>query len=117
MQAGTCATPGASAATLPALTADANGKASVTGAVLFRGAENVALTVMTDGAHTITVMGPGGVVACCQIPALEGDNLPATGASTPWLATTLLLGTGVLMIGGGVLAALAIRGRAARQGQ
>lgn len=48
MQAGTCATPSASFATLPALEADAAGRATATGSVLFRGTENVALATMAD---------------------------------------------------------------------
>jgi hypothetical protein len=64
MHAETCATPSASFAQLPALKADASGKATATGAVLFRGAEPVALATMADGAHVIAIQQGGQVVAC-----------------------------------------------------
>ena len=118
MQAGTCASPGASAATLPSLTADANGKATASGPILFRGTMPVALTGIADGAHSIAVAGPSGVVACGLITRLgasaASDGLPATGASRPWLPAGLLLGAGLLVAGGGVLAAYVVRRRSAR---
>ncbi len=106
LHGGTCATPGASAATLPALTANESGTATATGLILFRGTENVALTEIADGDHNIAVAGPSGIVACGQIPRLTAsaaDNtLPATGAATPWLLAGLLLSAGLLAVGGGL---------------
>jgi hypothetical protein len=88
MQANTCAEPSASFAALPELTADASGKATATGSVLFRGIENVALATMADGAHIIAIQ-TGDMVACGIIPALTSASvspaLPATGGATPWL--------------------------------
>jgi hypothetical protein len=70
MHGNTCEAPGASFAALPALKADASGKATATGAVLFRGAEPVALATMADGAHVITIQQGGQTVACGVIPGL-----------------------------------------------
>ena len=106
LHAGTCATPGASAAALPALTAGANGQATASGMILFRGTENVALADIADGAHIIAVAGPDGTVACGQVPSLGGaaggSRLPATGAATPGLLAALLAGAGLLAAGGGL---------------
>ena len=105
MHAGTCATPSASAAALPALTAGAKGEAAASGPILFRGSEQVALADIADGAHNITVSGPNGVIACGVIPSLAtgaDNNLPATGSSTPWLLAGLLLSAGLLAIAGGL---------------
>ena len=55
MQADTCAMPSASFAALPDLKADATGRATATGSVLFHGTENVALATMADGEHIIAV--------------------------------------------------------------
>lgn len=106
LQAGTCATPGASAAALPALTADADGRATANGAVLFRGTENVALATIADGAHTIMVAAPGGATACGVIPSagasMPSGVLPAAGASTIWLPAGLLLGGTLLALAAGI---------------
>src|SRR5262249_26369381 len=67
MHANTCAKPSASFAALPELKADANGKATATGAILYRGAEAVALTTMADGAHIIAIQ-TGQMAACGVIP-------------------------------------------------
>jgi hypothetical protein len=92
MQANTCAMPSASFAALPALKADATGRATATGAVLFRGTEAVALETMADGEHVITIQTEQ-VVACGVIPKLAPATLPATGG----VAVPLIAGTaGVL---------------------
>ena len=75
---GTCATPGASFAALPALNIDASGTGTVTGLVLFRGTESVALATLADGDHVISINQSGRAVACARIPTMEGlpDNMP-----------------------------------------
>ncbi len=85
MNANTCAQPSASFAALPALKADATGRATATGSVLFRGTEAVALETMADGEHVINIQA-GQVVACGVIPKLAPASapatLPATGGAT-----------------------------------
>jgi hypothetical protein len=82
MHANTCAMPSASFAALPDLKADATGKATATGSVLFHGMD-VALGVMADGEHIIAIHAGGQVVACGVIPRLTSDltppALPVTG--------------------------------------
>jgi len=86
MNAGTCDEPSASFASLPDLVADASGKASATGKVLFRGAEDVALATMADGEHTLSVV-VDQVVACGVIPAAvagaPAPGMPQTGGLAP----------------------------------
>jgi hypothetical protein len=77
MQANTCDMPSASFAALPDLKADANGRATATGSVLFHGTENVALETMADGEHIITIQ-TGQVVACGVIPKLASAAAPPT---------------------------------------
>ena len=97
MHAGTCALPSASFAELPALQADATGRATATGSVLFRGTENVGLATMADGEHIIAIQAGGQVAACGVIPRLESASapaeLPATGGAafsrTPAIAGVL----------------------------
>jgi hypothetical protein len=62
------------------LEADATGKATATGSILFRGTENVALATMTDGEHIIVIRTEE-VVACGVIPQLTTPpvSLPLTG--------------------------------------
>lgn len=104
MQAGTCDMPSASFAALPELTADANGTATATGEILFRGTDAVALATMADGEHVITIQA-GQVVACGVIPALASASgapaLPATGGvlSSLMAVTVSILGLCVLAIG------------------
>ena len=106
MQAGTCATPSASFAALPDLTADAGGRATATGSVLFRGAEAVALATMADGEHILAIQTEQ-VVACGVIPAPASatpapGTLPATGGAASWfiaLAAGLL---GLCALSGGL---------------
>ncbi len=101
LHAGTCAAPSASSAALATLTANAEGAATASGRVLFQGTMPVALTEIADGDHNIAVAGANGVVACGQI-GHAGNLLPATGATTPWLLTGLLLGAALLAAGGGL---------------
>jgi hypothetical protein len=79
MHAGTCAMPSASFATLPDLKADATGRATATGSVLFRGTENVTLATMADGEHIIAIQAGGQVVACGVIPKQAPSGLPVAG--------------------------------------
>jgi hypothetical protein len=83
LHTGTCVAPSASAATLPSLTADSAGRASASGMVLFRGAENVPFSVVADGEHIIRITSGGRDVACGAIPALAagpaGSDLLARG--------------------------------------
>ncbi len=84
MNAGTCAQPSASFATLPNLKADSNGKATASGSILFHGTEPVALATVADGQHIISIQ-TDQVVACGVIPHLAAvtgpSQLPATGGS------------------------------------
>jgi LPXTG-motif cell wall-anchored protein len=107
LQAGTCAQPSASAAALPALQADATGRATATGAVLFRGTEPVALATIADGAHIISIQVEE-VVACGMIPALAPasnppQQLPVTGGASPSPLATMLGMLGLSVIGAGLL--------------
>jgi len=89
MHAGTCAMPSASFAALPDLKADATGRATATGSVLFRGTENVTLATMADGEHIIAIQAGGQVVACGVIPTLAPSGLPVTGGVAPSLIVAL----------------------------
>jgi hypothetical protein len=96
MHANTCAMPSASFAPLPGLKADATGRATATGRVLFHNMD-VALTVMADGQHVIFVRAGGQAVACGVIPPLwshpDAPTLPVTGGGalgfTPAITTAL----------------------------
>ena len=85
MHAGTCAMPSASFAALPDLKADATGRATATGSVLFHGTENVALATMADGEHIIAIQQAGQVVACGVLSRLTSASarpaLPVTGGA------------------------------------
>ncbi|MFB0537022.1 MAG: hypothetical protein ACETWR_18835 [Anaerolineae bacterium] len=97
MHAGTCAMPSASFAALPDLKADATGRATATGSVLFHGTENVALTTMADGEHIIAIQQAGQVVACGVIPMLTSASAPPTLPVTGGAAFSLMAATaGVL---------------------
>jgi len=97
MQAGTCEMPSASFATLPVLTADATGSATATGAVLFRGTEDVALATMADGEHIIAIQADGEVVACGVIPALSSAPTAPTLPATSGIPVSLVaIGAGIL---------------------
>lgn len=91
MHANTCAMPSASFAALPELKADATGRATAIGSVLFRGTENVALATMADGEHVITIQTEQ-VVACGVIPKLASASappiLPVTGGPAISLVAT-----------------------------
>jgi hypothetical protein len=96
LHAGTCSTPGASAAALPALTADATGKATASGSILFRGTESVALSTVADGDHVILVHQGDRTVACGVIPMIESGGgtsvgMPRTGNPLPLLPAGGLL--------------------------
>jgi hypothetical protein len=84
MHANTCDMPSASFAALPDLQADANGRATATGSVLFHGTEPVALETMADGEHIIAIQ-TGQIVACGVIPTLTTASappaLPGTGGA------------------------------------
>lgn len=97
LHAGTCAMPSASFAALPDLKADATGRATATGSVLFRGTENVALATMADGEHIIAIQQAGQVVACGVIPKLTSALAPPTLPVTGGAAFSLMAATaGVL---------------------
>ena len=97
LHAGTCTTPGASLAALPALvpgTPSAT-SAAATGALLFRGTESVALAAVADGEHVISISQSGQVVACGLVPQVEGAptgpvGMPRTGGPAD-LAVLLVL--------------------------
>jgi hypothetical protein len=96
MQAGTCAMPSASFAALPELKADAAGRATASGLVLFHGTENVALATMADGEHIIAIH-TGQVVACGVIPKLASASAPPSLPVTGSAAFSLIAATaGVL---------------------
>jgi hypothetical protein len=105
MHAGTCAMPSASFAALPDLKADATGRATATGSVLFHGTEDVALATMADGEHIIAIQAGGQVVACGVIPKLMSASappiLPVTGgmAFSPMAAAVGILGLCALSAG------------------
>jgi hypothetical protein len=97
MHAGTCAMASASFAALPDLKADATGRATATGSVLFRGTENVALATMADGEHIIAIQRAGQIVACGVIPRLTSASAPPTLPVTSSAAFSLMAATaGVL---------------------
>jgi len=89
MNANTCAMPSASFAALPDLKADATGRATATGSVLFRGTEAVALATMADGEHVIAIQA-GQVVACGVIPKLASASTPSTLPATGGTAFPLM---------------------------
>jgi hypothetical protein len=96
MQANTCDMPSASFAALPDLKADAAGRATATGSVLFRGTENVALETMADGEHIIAIQ-TGQVVACGVIPKPASASAPPALPETGGAPFSLLAATaGVL---------------------
>ena len=105
MHAGTCATPSASFAALPELNADATGKATATGAVLFRGTDSVALATMTDGEHIIAIQ-TGQAVVCGVIPrptsAPSSPALLATGDAAFSLAATIAAILGLCALSAGL---------------
>ena len=89
MNANTCAMPSASFAALPDLKADATGKATATGSVLYRGTEAVALATMADGEHVINIQA-GQVVACGVIPKLASAPVPSMLPATGGAASSLM---------------------------
>jgi hypothetical protein len=105
MQANTCAMPSASFAALPDLQADASGRATATGSVLFHGTDNVALATMADGAHILTIQ-TGQMVTCGVIPATASvsgpTTLPGTGGATSWLMAAAVMALGLCVLSGGL---------------
>ena len=87
MHANTCTMPSASFAALPGLKADATGRATATGSVLFHDMD-VALAIMADGEHIIAIKAGGRIVACGVIPKLSSASappaLPVTGGVAFW---------------------------------
>jgi hypothetical protein len=103
LHAGTCEMPGASAAALPALTADTSGKAAASGSVLFRGTEDVALSIIADGDHVILVSEANQVVACGWIPQVEtAPGMPRTGDAMPLSVATGLFALALLALAAGM---------------
>lgn len=107
LRAGTCAAPGASFATLPDLAADASGRATASGQVLFRGTESVALSAIADGEHIMFVSQSGQQVACAWIPEVETEpatsvGMPRTGNADLLLALGGLGLAGIVLLSGGL---------------
>jgi hypothetical protein len=103
LHAGTCDAPSASFAALPGLTADASGRATASGQVLFRGTDPVALSTLADGGHVILINQSGQAVACAWIPQVENSpvGMPRTGGPDALLrASILILGSTLLLAGG-----------------
>jgi len=107
MHANTCAMPSASFAALPDLKADATGKATATGRVLFHGTQDVALTTMADNEHIIAIRADEQLMACGTIPMLASgpapSTLPEAGGVAFWplaaSAGALILGLCALSVG------------------
>lgn len=91
MHAGTCAMSSARFAALPDLKADATGRATATGSVLFHGAKDVAPAVMADGEHIIAIRTGGQVVACGVIPRLASASIPPKLPETGGAAFSLMV--------------------------
>ena len=105
LHAGTCAAPGASFAKLADLTADASGRATASGQVLFRGADPVALQDIADGQHIIAISQSGKMVSCTWIPVTEQigpAGMPRTGGGGLLLMVAALGFVGVVILGGGL---------------
>lgn len=106
MTAGTCAQPGASFATLPNLKADASGKATATGPILFRGTDPVALAAVADGQHVISIQ-TDKVVACGVIPHLAAvqspSQLPTTGGAGFELFAVVIAALGFVILASGAI--------------
>jgi hypothetical protein len=106
MQAGTCDMPSASFAALPDLEANATGRATATGSVLFRGTDDVALETMADGEHIIAIQ-TDQVVACGVIPKLASassppSSLPVTGRAVSLVAAVSVGLLGLCALSGGL---------------
>jgi hypothetical protein len=78
LRAGSCDLPSASFAALPDLKADATGRATATGPVLYQGREKVALSTLADGEHIIAIQSGGRMLACGVIPGRAAAWGPAT---------------------------------------
>ena len=98
MQAGTCDVPSASFAALPDLQADAAGRATATGSVLFRGTEDVALETMADGEHIFAIQSDQ-LVACGVIPKLASASSPPSSLPVTGRALSLVTAVSVGLLG------------------
>ncbi len=106
MNAGTCAQPSASFATLPNLKVDSNGKATANGSILFHGTDPVALESVADGQHIISVQ-TDKVVACGVIPHLAAvsgpSQMPTTGGAGFQLLPLAMTVLGLGALSGGLI--------------
>lgn len=107
LHAGTCDAPSASFAALPDLTADASGRATAEGQVLFRGTESVALASIADGQHVMFISQSGKQVACAWVPQVETEpassvGMPRTGGLDLLLVLSGLSLLGAIFLGGGL---------------
>lgn len=107
LHSGTCAAPSASAAPLPAPTADGAGHATAGGLVRFRD-EDLALWDLVDGEHVIAISLEGaGVLACGAVRSSDVAAPPATSpsaslgawASLPWAGILGALGLAAIIVG------------------
>ncbi|MDQ3927604.1 MAG: hypothetical protein M3328_00500, partial [Chloroflexota bacterium] len=94
-------------ATLPDLTADASGRATGAGQVLFRGTESVALSAIADGEHIMFIGRSGQRVACAWIPQVQTEpassvGMPRTGSGDLLLVLGGLGIAGIVLLGGGL---------------
>lgn len=107
LHAGSCAAPSASFAELPGLTADADGRATAMGQVLYRGTESVALEAIADGEHIIAISQSGQMVACAWIPQVETAphtpaGIPRTGKADLLLIAASMGLIGIVALSGGL---------------
>jgi len=107
LHAGSCAAPGASFAELPDLAANAEGRATAEGQVLYRGTESVALDAIADGEHIISISQAGQMVACAWIPQAETAprtpaGMPRTGNADLLLIAASLAAIATVALGGGL---------------
>lgn len=71
INAGVCDRPGASFLPIPHFTTDEDGRARISGELLFRGREPIELSTLADGEHVVRVIGHDGNAACSVIPRVE----------------------------------------------
>jgi len=106
LHAGTCDLPSASATTPLEFEATADGSGSVTGPVLFRGADPVALATLADGEH-VAIVSQDSVVACGRVGRLD----PSPGsAGNAGLSSTRDSGDSALAAGFAALTILLLVG-------
>jgi len=115
MHANTCEMPSVSFSAMPNLKADAAGKATTTGSVLFHNMD-LALDIMADGEHVITIHADGEALACGVIPRLTSTSAPQTLPVTGG-AVSSFVGAGTAILGFcAVSAGLLLRRRGHRTG-